>query len=262
MDRRCCGGWGRDPWLNSRGSASRCSPTVPTSADILELADDPGIAGFTTNPTMMRRAGVEDYEGFARKVLDHVTDRPVSFEVFSDDFDRDETPGAPHRLMGSQRLGEDPRHQYPWRQLRPAHNRAHSRGLPPQCHRHPLPGAGTHRGRVPRRPARERRCRSSRAGSPTPAETLSRSWPPRSSSWHRFRPSNCCGPVPARSSTSARPSRRLSHHHLDPDLLAKLRGLGRNLEDVSLDTVRDVPRRRRRRGVPVVNVLNVARRRS
>jgi transaldolase len=54
---------------------------------ILRLADDPSISGFTTNPTLMRKAGVDDYEGFARKVLDHVTDRPISFEVFSDDFD-------------------------------------------------------------------------------------------------------------------------------------------------------------------------------
>lgn len=54
---------------------------------ILRLATDPLISGFTTNPTLMRKAGVEDYEGFARKVLDHITDRPVSFEVFSDDFD-------------------------------------------------------------------------------------------------------------------------------------------------------------------------------
>jgi transaldolase len=53
---------------------------------IIELADSPRIAGFTTNPTLMRKAGVDDYEGFARKVLDHVTDRPVCFEVFSDDF--------------------------------------------------------------------------------------------------------------------------------------------------------------------------------
>lgn len=53
---------------------------------ILRLADDPLISGFTTNPTLMRKAGVEDYEGFARKVLDHITDRPISFEVFSDDF--------------------------------------------------------------------------------------------------------------------------------------------------------------------------------
>lgn len=56
-------------------------------ADMLDLADNPLIAGFTTNPTLMRKAGVDDYEGFARKVLDHITDRPVSFEVFSDDFD-------------------------------------------------------------------------------------------------------------------------------------------------------------------------------
>jgi transaldolase len=52
---------------------------------ILELADHPRIAGFTTNPTLMRRAGVGDYEGFARKLLEHITDRPVSFEVFADE---------------------------------------------------------------------------------------------------------------------------------------------------------------------------------
>ena len=53
---------------------------------ILRLSRDPKISGFTTNPTLMRNAGVEDYEGFARKLLDHITDRPISFEVFSDDF--------------------------------------------------------------------------------------------------------------------------------------------------------------------------------
>ena len=53
---------------------------------ILDLAKNPLIAGFTTNPTLMRKAGVEDFQGFARKVLDHITDRPVCFEVISDDF--------------------------------------------------------------------------------------------------------------------------------------------------------------------------------
>jgi len=53
---------------------------------MLRLADDPRIAGFTTNPTLMRQSGVTDYEGFARKVLGHISDRPVSLEVFSDDF--------------------------------------------------------------------------------------------------------------------------------------------------------------------------------
>jgi transaldolase len=52
---------------------------------LLALADLPYISGFTTNPTLMRKSGVSDYEGFSRKVLEHITDRPVSLEVFSDD---------------------------------------------------------------------------------------------------------------------------------------------------------------------------------
>lgn len=54
---------------------------------IVALASDPRIQGFTTNPTLMRAAGVTDYEAFAREVLDAVPDRPISFEVFSDEFD-------------------------------------------------------------------------------------------------------------------------------------------------------------------------------
>jgi transaldolase len=54
---------------------------------ISRMAANPLIKGFTTNPTLMRKAGVKDYRGFARDVLDLVTDRPVSFEVFSDEFD-------------------------------------------------------------------------------------------------------------------------------------------------------------------------------
>lgn len=53
---------------------------------ILALAANPNIKGFTTNPTLMRQAGVEDYVKFAHELLRHVTDRPISFEVFSDDF--------------------------------------------------------------------------------------------------------------------------------------------------------------------------------
>jgi transaldolase len=53
---------------------------------ILDLATNPLIKGFTTNPTLMRKSGVSDYEGFARKILDHISDRPISFEVFSDEF--------------------------------------------------------------------------------------------------------------------------------------------------------------------------------
>jgi transaldolase len=55
-------------------------------AGIRKLADDPLIAGITTNPTLMHKAGIEDYEAFATELLEVVPDRPISFEVFSDDF--------------------------------------------------------------------------------------------------------------------------------------------------------------------------------
>ena len=50
------------------------------------LAADPRIAGFTTNPTLIAKAGITDYEEFARQTLKIVGDRPISFEVFADDF--------------------------------------------------------------------------------------------------------------------------------------------------------------------------------
>ncbi|MFI5009177.1 MAG: transaldolase [Solirubrobacterales bacterium] len=52
---------------------------------ILALAADPRIEGFTTNPTLMRKAGLTDYAGFARRLLEQVTKHPISFEVFADD---------------------------------------------------------------------------------------------------------------------------------------------------------------------------------
>jgi transaldolase len=54
---------------------------------IVELSKNPLISGFTTNPTLMRKAGVVEYEEFARDVLCHVGGRPISFEVVADDFD-------------------------------------------------------------------------------------------------------------------------------------------------------------------------------
>jgi transaldolase len=51
-----------------------------------ELSKLPYVAGFTTNPTLMRKAGVKDYERFAREVLDTIRGRPISFEVTADDF--------------------------------------------------------------------------------------------------------------------------------------------------------------------------------
>jgi transaldolase len=55
-------------------------------AGLLDLYRNPLIKGLTTNPTLMRKAGIADYERFARQVLEQVTAKPISFEVFSDDF--------------------------------------------------------------------------------------------------------------------------------------------------------------------------------
>jgi transaldolase len=54
-------------------------------AGMLELAALPWVAGFTTNPTLMRKAGVRDYRAFAKEILAAIPDRPISFEVFSDE---------------------------------------------------------------------------------------------------------------------------------------------------------------------------------
>jgi transaldolase len=56
-----------------------------------EMAANPQIKGFTTNPTLMRKAGVTDYKAFAHEVLKLIPDRPVSFEVFADEFSEMET---------------------------------------------------------------------------------------------------------------------------------------------------------------------------
>jgi hypothetical protein len=54
---------------------------------MLDLYANPLIRGFTTNPTLMRKAGIKNYEWFARDILDAIPDRPISFEVFADEFD-------------------------------------------------------------------------------------------------------------------------------------------------------------------------------
>ncbi len=56
-------------------------------AGMMEMYRKPFVKGFTTNPTLMRKAGVSDYRGFAEEILAAIPDRPISFEVFSDEFD-------------------------------------------------------------------------------------------------------------------------------------------------------------------------------
>jgi transaldolase len=60
---------------------------------MLEAAANPLVKGFTTNPTLMRQAGVDNYKAFAFEVLRAISDRPISFEVFADDFPTMEAQG-------------------------------------------------------------------------------------------------------------------------------------------------------------------------
>src|SRR3954469_23626372 len=53
---------------------------------MLEMARKPFIAGLTTNPTLMRKAGIADYRAFAKDILSAIRDKPISFEVFCDEF--------------------------------------------------------------------------------------------------------------------------------------------------------------------------------
>ena len=70
-------------------------------AGIRKLAADPVIKGFTTNPTLMRKAGLTDYEGFSKEVLDVIEGRPISFEVFADDDDNMERQALKLASWGS-----------------------------------------------------------------------------------------------------------------------------------------------------------------
>lgn len=54
---------------------------------MLEMYVKPYISGLTTNPTLMKKAGVTDYRAFCKDILTHIKDKPLSFEVFSDNFD-------------------------------------------------------------------------------------------------------------------------------------------------------------------------------
>ena len=54
--------------------------------DMLDMSSKTFIKGLTTNPSLMKKAGVKDYEAFAKDILSTIKEKPISFEVFSDDF--------------------------------------------------------------------------------------------------------------------------------------------------------------------------------
>ena len=64
---------------------ARLSRYYKPSNAILSLAADPRIGGFTTNPTLMWKAGLTDYAEFAQRLLERITEHPISFEVFADE---------------------------------------------------------------------------------------------------------------------------------------------------------------------------------
>jgi len=68
-----------------QGLAVRLFADGADKAGMLKLAADPMIKGLTTNPTLMKKAGISNYEEFAREILGVIRDKPISFEVFSDE---------------------------------------------------------------------------------------------------------------------------------------------------------------------------------
>jgi len=77
--------------------------TFADGADITEmkrLRENPLVKGFTTNPTLMRKSGIVDYEAFARDALQAIPDLPLSFEVFADEFDEMERQALKIRDWG------------------------------------------------------------------------------------------------------------------------------------------------------------------
>jgi len=67
---------------------------------MLEMYEQPYIQGFTTNPTLMKKAGISDYEAFAHDILRSIPDRPISFEVFADEFDEMERQALKIKTWG------------------------------------------------------------------------------------------------------------------------------------------------------------------
>ena len=71
-------------------------------AGMLEMYRKPDTKGFTTNPTLMRKAGVSDLRAFAQEIIKAIPNRPISFEVLSDDFDVMERQAREIATWGSQ----------------------------------------------------------------------------------------------------------------------------------------------------------------
>ena len=118
-------------------STSRSSPTAPTSTAILALAADPRIAGFTTNPTLMWKAGLTDYAEFAQRLLERITDAPDLVRGLRRRRRRDAPPGADDRRLGRRTSTSRSRSRPPrasrWRRWCASCPRTASRSTSPRC---------------------------------------------------------------------------------------------------------------------------------
>ena len=217
------------------------------------LAADPNIRGFTTNPTLMRRAGVSDYEGFAREAVAHIPDRPVSFE---------DSPTSSKRWSGRPYVSAAGACVYV---KVPITNTRGASSLPKCCARLAARGRDSHerdghddaaavggRGRGASRKRRVRSFRSSREGSLIPG----------------------VDPIPVMVAALGHAGRRIQNRAdlgrarrellnifqanavgcdiitATPDVLAKLPLLGKDLTSISLETVRMFQTDARHRRLP------------
>jgi transaldolase len=80
------GGKGKSRMKNINELAVKIFADGADEVGMVEMYAKPYVKGFTTNPTLMRKAGISDYRAFARAILKRIPDRPISFEVFSDEF--------------------------------------------------------------------------------------------------------------------------------------------------------------------------------
>ena len=111
-------------------------------ASILELADNPWIRGFTTNPTLMRKAGITDYEAFGQIARPRHPGPAILLRSSVRRFQRDGTAGAANRHLGRQRLRQNPHHRYPRPQFGGAGEAPGAAGRQGKCHRAHDAGSG------------------------------------------------------------------------------------------------------------------------
>ena len=204
---------------------------------IRTMAANPLIKGFTTNPTLMRKAGVSDYVAFSREALRIVPDRPISFEVFSDDFVEMEAQALEIASWGSNVFVKIPVTNTRGESAAPLVSRLARAGRTAEHYGDPRRRAGgeDRKGTVAgrgvvrvgiRRSDRGHRCRSGACDRSLVG----------AAAWLAARRGDLGEPARAAQCVSGR-RRRLRRDHRTADVLNKLSLVGKNLTAYSLETV-------------------------